>query len=141
MRRIGVIVIAAAAITAAALGWRVGSRRTTANTVLKQAAYVDAAQCQACHAAIHRGYQHVGMARSFTAVSNASPTEDFERNNSFFHAKSGRHYQVERRDGRVFQRRHAVDSRGAEVNVFEQEATYAVGSGNHARTYLHRSES
>ena len=46
-----------------------------------------------------------------------------------------------RRGGRVFQRRYELDASGAEVNSFELEATYAIGSGNHARTYLSRSES
>src|SRR5260370_15479319 len=81
------------------------------------------------------------MAGSFARTGGGSPVEDYERNNHFFHARSGRHYQVFRRDGRFFQRRYELDSRGIELNVFEQEATYAIGSGNHARTYLHRSES
>ena len=41
-----------------------------------------------------------------------------------------------RRGGRGYQRRYEVDPRGAEVNVYEQEATYAIGSGNHAAGYL-----
>jgi predicted CXXCH cytochrome family protein len=81
------------------------------------------------------------MARSFAPAPKASPVEDYERNNHFFHARSGRHYQMSRRQGRFFQRRYELDSRGIESNVFEREATYAIGSGNHARTYLHRSES
>ncbi len=44
-----------------------------------------------------------------------------------------------RRGGRFFQRRHELDSRGGEVNIFEQEVTFAIGSGNHARSYLHQS--
>jgi predicted CXXCH cytochrome family protein len=67
--------------------------------------------------------------------------EDYDRNNQFVHALSGRRYQMLRRDGRFFQRRYELDEHGAEVNAFEQEVTYAIGSGNHARTYLHRTES
>src|SRR4029079_17942432 len=74
-------------------------------------------------------------------AAKAAPIEDYESKNHFVHALSGRHYQMLRRDGRVYQRRYEVDPRGAEVNVYEQEATYAIGSGNHARTYLHQSES
>jgi predicted CXXCH cytochrome family protein len=132
--------IAAAAITLAAAVWRIGWWRPAPNPST-QSSYIDAKRCQACHPAIHASYQHVGMARSFARASNASPIEDYDRNNHFFHARSGRHYQVLRRGGRLFQRRHEVDSRGAEVNVFEQEVTFAIGSGNHARSYLHQSAS
>jgi predicted CXXCH cytochrome family protein len=41
------------------------------------------------------------------------------------------------RDGRYFQRRSQKGYRGAETNVEEKQIDYAVGSGNHARTYLH----
>src|SRR6185295_16741036 len=50
-------------------------------------------------------------------------------------------YQMLRRGSRLFQRRHELDARGAEVNVFELEASFAIGSGNHARSYLHQSPS
>ena len=132
--------IAAAAISVAVFGWRAGRWRP-APDLANLSSYIDARQCQACHAAIHRNYQHVGMARSFAPTAQASPVEDYERNNHFFHARSGRHYQMFRRDRRFFQRRYELDSRGIESNVFEQEASYAIGSGNHARTFLHRSES
>ncbi|MDQ6700464.1 MAG: hypothetical protein M3Z36_09800 [Acidobacteriota bacterium] len=81
------------------------------------------------------------MAHSFGPAANASLIEDYERNNHFFHKKSGRHYQTFRRDGRVYQRRYELDSHGRESNVFEREATFAIGSGHHARTFLHRANS
>jgi tetratricopeptide (TPR) repeat protein len=102
--------------------------------------YVDALRCQPCHLAIHSTYQHVGMARAFAPANGASSIEDYEQNNQFSHSVSGRHYQAIRRGGRIFQRRFELNSSGGEMNVFEMEATHAVGSGNHARTYLHRSE-
>ena len=49
----------------------------------------------------------------------------------FYHRLSNRHYQVQ--DGRM--RRHQVGS-GREVNVFEKSIDIAIGSGNHAITYL-----
>src|SRR6185369_7803387 len=52
----------------------------------------------------------------------------------------GRHYQTVRRDGRIFQRRFERNAKGEQTNAYELEATHVVGSGNHARTYLHRSE-
>src|SRR5438034_1245223 len=109
------VLIGAGALAAALLGWRAASWRSAPAL----ATYIDPRQCRACHAAISRDYARVGMARSFARVSNASPIEDYERNNNFFHALSGRHYQMLRRGGRVFQRRYELDSHGNEANVFE----------------------
>jgi Tfp pilus assembly protein PilF len=135
-RALWIAVIAAVSI-AVAIAWHFGTRHSAPIT----ATYVDAVQCQACHDAIHRSYRHVAMASSFASVAKAAPIEDYTRNNRFAHPASGRHYEMTNRAGRYFQRRYEIDTRGVEVNVFEQEVTYAIGSGKHARTYLHRSES
>jgi len=42
------------------------------------------------------------------------------------------------RDGKYYARRHQLDSQGKETNVVEKEIHYVMGSGNHARSYLHR---
>ena len=78
------------------------------------------------------------MARSFYRPSAAKVVEDYERNNRFFHAPSGRHYRMVRRNGRFFQQRYQLQQ-GREVNLFEQEVHYVIGSGNHARSYLNLS--
>lgn len=101
---------------------------------------MDARRCAPCHSDIHDSYQHVEMAHSFGAIDRVPAIEDYERKNQFFHPASGRYYQMQRRGKQFFQRRYELDSKGKEANVFEQEVTYAIGSGNHARTYLHRSE-
>jgi len=75
------------------------------------------------------------MARGFAPTNPASLVES-----QFVHATSSRHYQVVRREGVVFQRRFEPGTKGEETNAFELKATHVVGSGNHARTYLHRSE-
>ncbi|MEO8127835.1 MAG: tetratricopeptide repeat protein, partial [Bryobacteraceae bacterium] len=75
------------------------------------------------------------MARGFSQIQRVSLIEG-----EFAHAASGRHYQVVRRGGSVLQRRFELNPKGDEANVFEMEVTHVVGSGNHARTLLHRSE-
>jgi hypothetical protein len=45
------------------------------------------------------------------------------------------------RRGRYYQRRYQLDSEGRERNVVEKEIHYVLGSGNHARTYLHQTAS
>ena len=43
------------------------------------------------------------------------------------------------RQGRFYQQRFQRDERGHEINLLEVEITYIIGSGNHARSYLHLS--
>jgi len=78
------------------------------------------------------------MARSFYRPATNNVVEDYEKNNRFFHAASSRHYRMLRRDGRFFQRRYQLQQ-GREVNLFEEEIHYVVGSGKHARSYLNLS--
>jgi hypothetical protein len=42
------------------------------------------------------------------------------------------------RDGRSYQRRWQIGFDGKETNVDEKQVDYAIGSGNHSFTYLHR---
>src|SRR5688572_13958948 len=108
------------------------------------AAYADAASCATCHDEIARTYSRTGMARGFSRVgslSAASVAQDFSPAAPLFHKASNRYYTMVERDGRVFQRRHQVGFDGHETNVLELEAHYVVGSGNHARTFLHRTPS
>ena len=41
-------------------------------------------------------------------------------------------------DGRFYQRRSEKGFDGKETNVVEEQIDYVIGSGNHARSYLHR---
>ncbi len=68
----------------------------------------------------------------------ASVQADFAQNNTYHHQASGRYYKAYQRDGKFYLRRHQINAQGNEVNVFEKEIHYVVGSGNHARSYLHR---
>ena len=64
--------------------------------------------------------------------------EDLRSQNRFYHKPSDRHYTMYERDSRHYQRRHQAGPGGKEVNVVEKEVHYVIGSGNHVRTYLHR---
>ncbi|MGH9660602.1 MAG: hypothetical protein ACRD96_18780, partial [Bryobacteraceae bacterium] len=96
--------------------------------------YVAPAACAGCHAAIYKTYRQTGMGRSFGAARPDQARFDAD----FFHSASQRHYRMYARDGKLFQRRHQIDESGAETNVVEKEMHYVLGSGNHARTFLHR---
>jgi len=99
--------------------------------------YVDANACAGCHQEIHDTYQHTGMGRSFYRPSPEKMVEAFSRDNTYYHEASGDRYTMLVRDGAYYQRRHQLDARGNEIHVFEQRIDFVIGSGNHARSYLH----
>src|SRR4051812_613932 len=96
------------------------------------ATYVNPAQCARCHAEIAAAYARTGMARSFASFK--PPVEVA----SYYHEPSQSYFAMVERGGRYYQRRHQKGPDGAIVNVMEKEIHYVVGSGNHVRTYLHR---
>jgi Tfp pilus assembly protein PilF len=81
------------------------------------------------------------MGRSFYRLSPERLTEDFVRKNMYFHAPSESYFTMSVRDGQPYQRRHQLDAAGKPVNVMELRVDYVMGSGNHARAYLHRTDS
>jgi tetratricopeptide (TPR) repeat protein len=98
------------------------------------AAYADPAVCSTCHEEIAATYALTGMARAFSKVRGSQ----FATRNRVYHEASDRYYTMVQRDGKFYQRRHQAGFGGKETNVLELEADYVVGSGNHARTFLHR---
>ena len=71
------------------------------------------------------------MAKSFARISGGSAA-------TYFHEPSGIHYEMLQRDGRYFQRQYNIGFDGKPENVIDTPIDYVLGSGNHARTYLHR---
>lgn len=90
------------------------------------------------------------MARSLSAVrvngedppeggpDNGKSVPDFVAKNRIYHAASDRHYTMLARGGTLLQRRHQIGFEGKETNIVELAADYVIGSGNHARTFVHR---
>ena len=94
--------------------------------------------CATCHSEIARTYAQTGMGRSFYRPQPQSMVEDFTRGNPFFHQSSGTWYAMVQRDGQYFQRQWRVSPTGQEIHVQESRIDYVMGSGNHVRSYLHR---
>jgi tetratricopeptide (TPR) repeat protein len=101
-------------------------------------AYADPSVCSSCHSEIARTYSLTGMGRSFSRVRPGSSAFAGGEGARLYHKASDRHYRVSERDGKLFQRRHQIGFDGQETNAVELEADYVIGSGNHARTFLHR---
>ena len=84
------------------------------------------------------------MARGFSRVTSevlatVSVAQDVSPATArLYHKGSNRYYTMVDRDGRLFQRRHQVGFDKRDTNVLEVEAHYVIGSGNHARTFVHR---
>jgi tetratricopeptide (TPR) repeat protein len=100
-------------------------------------AYVDPAVCAQCHADKARTYSQTGMARSFYRMTAQTAVEDFKSGLPFYHAPSDTWFNIIERGGKYFQRRWQVGFDGRETNVEEKQIDFVLGSGNHARTYLH----
>jgi predicted CXXCH cytochrome family protein len=78
------------------------------------------------------------MGRSFFTPGAANTIEDYRKAPEYYHALSDSHYAMTIRDGQYFQRRWQLDAAGKEINTEEVKIDYVMGSGNHARSYLHR---
>lgn len=122
------------------LGWYFGMSAGGESKNTSPASYAPAGECQACHGEKHRDYQHVAMSQSFRTIDTSTAIEDFAAP-AFVHSKSQRRYQMVRREGKLFQRRYELDGSGQTANAYELEITHVIGSGRHARSYLHRSAS
>lgn len=134
---------AAAGLLAAGVAYR--GRQHAAPAVVAPAAqsaapaagpYADPGSCARCHARIARTYALTGMARSVTRLGPGA-VPDVTMRGRVHHAASERDYTIGERGGAVVQRRHQAGPGGTETNVVELAADYAIGSGNHARTFVH----
>ena len=105
--------------------------------------YIDSRVCGKCHSAIAAHYAQTGMGRSFfrparSSVPEVDPIRIDPAKEDFYHALSDTHFSMTLRDGRYYQRRWQVGFAGKESSVEELTVDYVMGSGNHARSYLHR---
>ena len=115
----------------------------TLNRTLVTDGYADDARCARCHEEIAESYSHLGMGRSFHVPGPENAVGDFSpAGGRFHHEASDMHYRMwHDASGRMWMRQHELDAEGNEINAVDVEAHFGVGSGNHARTYLHRSPS
>jgi len=105
---------------------------------LSPAQAVDSAVCGGCHREIARSFRQTGMGRSASRPTAQNAVEDYRNHNTVEHRPSGRYYTMTERDGKFYQRRYQIGFDGKETNSVETQADFVIGSGNHAHTYLHR---
>ena len=136
MRRRYWTLTAAAACVALTAIWLLPRRKPAPQPATSD--YVNPSLCAACHQEIARTYRLTGMGRSFSRPRPENIVEDYQTRNTLYHRASDRTYTMVPRDGRWFQRRHQTGFDGAQTNIVETSIDYVIGSGNHARSYLHR---
>jgi tetratricopeptide (TPR) repeat protein len=98
-------------------------------------AYVDSKLCQGCHARIYESYRRTGMGRSFYRPQPEAQLENTIED--YYHKPSDTHYAMLVREGKYYQRRWQIGFDGKETNIEEMQIDFAMGSGNHARAFLH----
>jgi predicted CXXCH cytochrome family protein len=94
--------------------------------------------CAVCHRKIYETYRRTAMARSLYRPRPENTVEDYRADNHYYHQASDTSFVMLERDGRYYQRRYQIGFDGKETNIDEQQVDYVMGSGNHVRTYLHR---
>ena len=94
--------------------------------------------CSACHPAIWESYRRSGMARSFFRPAAENTIEDYTNAHTYDHFASDIHFEMIERDGKYFQRQYQIGFDRKQTNAAENQIDFVLGSGNHARSYLHR---
>ena len=120
--------------------WLAFSAVTFANAA-PQNGYADARECAGCHMKIYESWHKTPMARSFRRPDAADSREDFTDKNRYYHKASDTWFEMLQRNGHYYQRRWQIGYGNNETNIDEQAIDFVIGSGNHVRTYLHRTPS
>jgi tetratricopeptide (TPR) repeat protein len=118
-----------------ACGFAVGCSRTASKPAAVNAR-VDPKVCAGCHAEIARTYRLTGMARSFYPAS----ADDVSGGRFYYHRASETSFQMIGRNGETYLKHWQSGPGGREESEEELKVDYVMGSGNHVRTYLHRTE-
>ncbi len=102
----------------------------------KTSGYAPVQTCAGCHREIWEKYRLTGMGRSFSRPTPENTLANWK--GPYYHAPSDSYFTILRRDGKFFQRRHQLGADRRQINVMEKTIDFIMGSGNHARTFLHR---
>lgn len=138
VRMMGLLVAGPALLLAVASSQERASTVSKKSNVVTRNAYVKPGACAECHADIAATYSQTDMSHSFYKPALTNMVEDYSKNNQFYHTASDTYFAMTRRDGKFFQKRWQRGYNGEIANVEESQIDYVMGSGDHARTYLHR---
>ena len=100
--------------------------------------YADPSTCATCHQTIAARYSQTGMARTFSSPRLDFLSQDLLKGATLFHPPSDRYYTTSAQGEGLYQRRYQIGFGGGKTNEVQYRIDYVIGSGNHARTFLHR---
>ena len=100
--------------------------------------FIDSKHCFGCHADIYRRYRLPGMARSFYRPTRETTVGKSGGPITYYHEPTRMHYSMSERAGNYYQQRWRVDFDGKKTDSNEFRIDFIMGSGSHARSYLHR---
>jgi Tfp pilus assembly protein PilF len=101
--------------------------------------YVEDRVCAMCHNTKYRSYQEVGMSRAFYRPRAEKFIENFKENR-FYHQPSKRYHEISQEGDQLFFKRYQLDEKNTPINMFTKKIDWIMGSGNHSRVYLYRTE-
>ena len=99
--------------------------------------YTNPEVCARCHKSISSTFAKTGMGRSFYPATRQNLAEVIKVGNPFFHEASHTYFENIERNGKFYQRRWQIGFDGRDANMEEKAIDFVLGSGNHARTFLH----
>jgi hypothetical protein len=105
-----------------------GLGSATARAADPNAGYVGSQACGKCHAAIYKAYEQTDMGRSISAVT-PSLLKRLNLPAEYYDKKLDRHYEVNLRDGNLFQSESATDASGNQIFRDERQLQWIIGSG------------
>ena len=138
-RKLWTLALATVCIAAASAAWLLLHPHPS-STPATTSTYADPQSCIRCHRDETNGYNETGMAHAFYAPTAAVTTEAPAQARTYFHPASATSFALTSHDGRFFQRRWQKGFDGRDDNAEELSIDYVMGSGNHARTFLHREQ-
>lgn len=94
--------------------------------------YVGSAQCIPCHEDANRTYLESTHSRALQSIDAAYEPKE----GAFHQAESGRSYRAELIDGQVWHRECLKTIGGEEIELAAYPMHYAIGSGQHSRSFL-----
>lgn len=100
--------------------------------------YIDPKICAGCHGDIAGSFHRTGMGRSLYRPSASNRIEDYAGKNAIYNRRSDTYYIMTERQGSFYQQRYQLGPDGRKINIAEERVDYIVGSGDQARSYLHR---
>jgi len=99
---------------------------------------IDPQICATCHGDIAESFHRTGMGRSLYRPASLNRIEDYSSNNTIYNRRSDSYYRMVERNGAFYQQRYQLGPDGQKINALEERVDYIVGSGDQARSYLHR---